>query len=116
MTLLSSFLHHQDYSVISNGESLGNLEVIQKEINKCKVCEGLLDEHLLRWIHTIIYILCPQTKYEDLLKDQRMFKDAIENNKSNAKQFQDRREKMKTSLDTDERKHVEKIQKEEVGL
>ncbi|KAI7803976.1 interferon-induced protein 35 [Triplophysa rosa] len=81
----------EEFSLVSNGESLGmgTLENIQKEINKCK------------------------NQYDSLVNDQKMFKDAIDSNKNYAKQFQERREEKKMSLDADKRKHAEKIQKEE---
>ncbi|XP_056608975.1 interferon-induced protein 35 [Triplophysa dalaica] len=77
----------EEFSLI-NGESLGTLENIQKEINKYK------------------------NQYDALVKDQNIFKDAIDSNKNYAKLFQERREEKKMSLDTDKKKHKEKIQKE----
>lgn len=116
MTLWSFCLFCQEFSLISNGESLGTLENIQKEINKYKVCEGLRDGHLSTWKQAIIYyVLCPQNQYDALVKDQNIFKDAIDSNKNYAKQFQERREEKKMSLDTDKKKQVEKIQKEVVN-
>lgn len=107
----------QDFSLVSNGESSGNLESIQKEINKCKVCKGLEDGHLLTWTQAIIYdALCPQTQHDTLIKDKKMFKDAIESNKNFAKQFQERKEEKKLSIKEDHKKCAEKIQKEKVGL
>nr|XP_055050052.1 interferon-induced protein 35 isoform X2 [Misgurnus anguillicaudatus] len=78
----------EDFSLV-NGDSMGTLENIQKEINKCK-CQ-----------------------HEALLKDHDIIKDAIENNKSFAKKFQQRIEDKKNYLEVDNKKRTESLEKEQ---
>ncbi|XP_065129967.2 interferon-induced 35 kDa protein isoform X2 [Paramisgurnus dabryanus] len=81
----------EDFSLI-NGDSMGTLENIQKEINKCK-CQ-----------------------HEALLKEHEIIKDGIENNKTFAKKFQQRTEDKKNSLEVDDKKRTERLEKEQEKL
>ncbi|XP_051572928.1 interferon-induced protein 35 [Myxocyprinus asiaticus] len=82
----------EDFSLIINGEPSERLEDIIKEINKCK------------------------TQHEALLKEQKIIKDAIDNNKNFAKEFKQRTMERKMSFEEDNKRHTETLNKEKVKL